>query len=249
MTSRLHGIPELLRFLSTLPRPQDVARVLHTSTFGPLGARTCTLWAMDGDDLVAIGQSGHTDEEAERYRILPGALDLIMWRTIRSGVPLITDERDRVQSSFASIDEEFWAKTLAGHDVVSIVRAPITYAGRPVGALGILLDRSWPGDPSTRDLLETVRSVLGLWMTSPASGVRDQTDESRTRVGVLSLSFTDRQRRILRMVEQDASTARIAAAERISESSVKQDLQQVMRALNTRNRNLAAARARELGLL
>lgn len=245
----LSGLPLFLRFLTTYPAPQAVVSALRSGVLTSLDARTATIWALADGDLVMVAQDGHTREESERYSVLPGTLDLLMWRAIRSGSPLITDEDDAVMSNFSSVDEESWSRTLTRVGAVSVVRAPLMHCGQPVGALGLLLGQPWPGDPESVALIDSLASLLGLWLTSPESGATDAARANRTSATSLSLAFTDRQKEVLRMVEQDATTPQIALALRQSESTVKQDLQQAMRALNTRSRAIAAARARELGLL
>ena len=243
----LRGLPQFLTFLTTYPEPQQVVSSLRTGVLSSVGARTTTLWSLTDGDLVMVAQDGHTREEADRYSVLPGNLDLLMWRAIRSGSPLITGENDAVMSNFSSVDEESWSRTLTRVEAVSVVRAPLMHCGQPVGALGLLSDQVWNSDAAA--LLEVVTSMLGLWLTSPDSGAREAAKANRTRATSFRLAFTDRQKEVLRMVEQDASTPQIAITLNQSESTIKQDLQQVMRALNTRNRAIAAARARELGLI
>lgn len=245
----LHGIPQFLRFSTTYPTPDALVANLRTTAFGAYGARTCSVWTVIDDDLVVVAQDGHTAEEADRYSVLPGALDLLIWRAVRSGTPLITDEGDAVLSTFATIDEQYWQRTLQRVETASVVRAPLLHRGQPVGALGLLLDQPWPGDATAIAVLDIVRNTLALWLTSPESGARAAAEANRSRSTSLSLAFSDRQKQILRLVEQDASTPKIALTLMLSESTVKQDLQQAMRALNTRSRSIAAARARELGLL
>lgn len=253
MTSpRLRGLAPAIHYLSTFPSAPDVAEVLRTTVFGTLGARTCSIWRVLDGDLVAVAQVGHTQEQEERYRVLPAAIDLLIWRAVRTGTPIFTDGADtsaRGNPRFASVDEEFWSRTLRHHEAVAVVRSGITYAGQPIGALGMILDQPWSEDAESLGVLDVVTSALGLWMSSPASGTREIAVAARASVSSIGLFFTERQRQILRMVEQDVPTAQIALSLRVSESSIKQDLQHVMMALNTRNRTVAATRARELGVL
>lgn len=253
MTStKLRGLAPAIHYLSTFPSAVEVAEVIRSTVFGALGARTCSIWRVMDGDLVAIAQVGHTQEQEERYRVLPGAIDLLIWRAVRTGSPIFTDGADssaRGNPRFASVDEEFWTRTLRHHEAVAVVRSGITYAGQPIGAVGLILDQPWPEDAESLGLLDIVTSALGLWISSPASGTREIATAARASVSSIGLSFTERQRQILRLVEQDMPTAQISIALRVSESSIKQDLQHVMMALNTRNRTLAAARARDLGLL
>lgn len=250
MTGRgLHGLPQFLRFLTTDPEPDELVAALRSGVGASLGARTATVWLLVDGDLVMVAQDGHTRDEADRYSVLPGTLDLLMWRAMRSGSPLITDESDAVMSNFSSVDEETWSRTLARVETVSVVRAPLMHCGQPVGALGLLLDRRWAADQEAEGLLTVVSSLLALWITSPDSGAKEAAKAHRSRASAFRLAFTERQKEVLRLVEQDATTPQIALALRQSESTVKQDIQQAMRALNTRNRAIAAARARELGLI
>jgi DNA-binding NarL/FixJ family response regulator len=63
------------------------------------------------------------------------------------------------------------------------------------------------------------------------------------------LHVTERQKQILRLVEVGKSNTGIALALGYSVSTIKQELQRVMRAMGVSDRTEAAARARSLGLL
>jgi DNA-binding NarL/FixJ family response regulator len=96
-------------------------------------------------------------------------------------------------------------------------------------------------------VLDVLASVLALWLTHPLSPVAPPS--LSTGQTAWSLALTERQVSIMRRVEQGWSTRGIAIELGLSESTVKQDVQHVMRNMRTSDRRTAAARARTLGLM
>ena len=242
----LAGLPHLLRVLASLPSPDTVVTALLDGPLHGRGVRTLRMWAVDGDDLVAVAGHGHTPEEEARYAILPGALDLAIWHAVRTGQQVIAPGIEHRTTSFGTIDEEFWAGVLQRTSAVAVVRAPLTVGPAGVGALGIIVDRAWPDDA---DLLAAIGAALGLWLTNPASGCAAVIAATRARAGEAHLTFTERQRRVLTLILDGWSTPAIAHELGQSESTIKADLAAAMRAVRSSDRMEAAQRARDLGLL
>lgn len=248
-TPPLGALPAFLRLLAAFPSAETVMSGLVSGPLAPYGVRTCRLWTLHDGDLVAVVGHGHTPEESDRYAVLPGELDLALWRAVRSGEPVVTGGQEHPSSDFGSIDGQFWARVLARVDARSVVRAPLMLGARPVGAMGFITDRAWPDDAMARGVLAALTSALGLWMSNPRSGAEALAAATRARAPQQSLAFTPRQREILLLVETGASNPQIAALLQVSVSLVKQDLQAAMRALSAQRRADAPVRARKLGLL
>jgi DNA-binding NarL/FixJ family response regulator len=86
-----------------------------------------------------------------------------------------------------------------------------------------------------------------MWATHPRSAALDSPAPIGPREW--SLAFTPRQKQVLRLAGEGLSNTEIAQRLMVSTSSVKQDLQQAMRALRTHSRQGAYDRAKGLGLL
>lgn len=243
-----HGLPQLLRYLGTFPSPSDALEALHHGPLAGYGARASMLWQVRGDELVALASVGHTRAEFDQYATLPLSLGLSVVRAVRTGTVIV--DRDLAAAARADrdmLDNELRDAILRRGEAASVLRIPLLHSGRAVGVIGLVVDQRWPDDDGTVALTDCVSLGMGLWLTNPRTGV------SRAAVRPLardwSLSFTERQREILRLVEEGRSNPAIAARLNVSTSSVKQDLQRCMRALRSDDRMAAAARARALGLL
>lgn len=244
----LTGLPGFLSMLADYPDPDHVLDALLAGPLEPRGVRTARIWIVVDAHLVAIAGSGFTSEEDERYAVLPGELDLGLWRSVRTGAVLVTSDARHPSPQFDAVDGPSWSELLSRVGGHSVVRVPITQGGRGVGGLGLITDRPWPDDPGTSALLDCVGSALGLWATHPRSGAMERAQQVLRRRG-RTLALSERQREILVLAEDGLSNPQIAARLRLSTSTVKQDLLNAMRALGTAERQEAPARARSLGLL
>lgn len=246
MTGPLGGLPRFLRHLGELPPPP---RVLDALLDGPLGVytpRAGSMWTVTDDALVALASRGHLPEEVDRYRVIPLTVDLAVTRSVRSGEVTIDPAGDIGTTYLAAIDAPFWEGVQARLQATSVVTVPITYDGRVVGAYSAITHDALTRAPETLALLSGIGAALGLWLTHPDASI-SLGDVPRGRDG--SLSFTSRQKEILALAREGLSTRAISQRLGTSESSVKQDLRQVMHSLRAHDRRTAAERAALLGLI
>jgi DNA-binding CsgD family transcriptional regulator len=243
----LAGIPQFVRYLSAFP---PASRVVEAALRGPLshvGGRTLFLWQVrDGDILTAVGAYGHTAEEIGRYAQVPLSLDGLSARAVHSHATVVKDLSSADLSLLSRLDDAMLQGLISRTGARYGVNVPVIHAGDVVGAYGVSVDQTWDATAIAPLILDAVASALATWMTHPRSEV--------SRVEITgphdwSLAFTARQKEALRLVDAGMSTPSIATTLGVSESSVKADLQQAMRALRTSERREAARRARSLGLL
>lgn len=247
MRTSLAGVPQLLRYLGTFPAPVDVVEALRRGPLGQCGAQAVALAIVTPTgELMNIATIGFTREEDDRYRVFPLTLDAPGTRAVASGRIEHADAEVFPAELMDGLDEQMWRDMAARLGCVSIVSAPIRHEGSAIGAVASFLDRPWRADSPEADVITAVAASLALWMAHPRSGVRTIAVPA---VREWSLAFTERQRAVLRLVEDGRSNPTIALELGTSESTVKADLQQAMRALRTSDRREAAARARRLGLV
>jgi DNA-binding NarL/FixJ family response regulator len=243
----LAGLPTFLHYLATFPEPADVVGALHRGPMAHLSAPSVFLWRLaDGRELVRLGSSGHTREEAERYAVIPLDVDTAAVRAVRTRTIQVDDVAAFPRDNYAALDEQLLSAMIQRLAAAAIVSAPIVHGGRAIGVLGFAVTRPWADIDIAPAVTAALTGALAVWLTHPQAGLADTVSPSARE---WSMAFTPRQRNILALVEEGRANTSIAMRLYVSESSVKQDLMQAMRVLRTSDRHVAAKRARMLGLL
>lgn len=241
-------LPQFLRYLSGLPAPE---KALEALAAGPLARYRMVggfIWVLvDGSHLVSVGSIGWPMDLEERYSVIPIGLDLPAARAPREDTITIDVAEGFGSQYVGSIDDEYLEGHFAAKDVRSVVNVPIRHARSVVGCFGFVTDERWVESPESTTLLEALSSTLGLWATHPGSGVLSGPINLTQRDW--SLAFTPRQKEVLTLAGKGRSNSQIAHQLHVSVSSVKQDVQHMMRALRTHSRDSAYERAQRLKLL
>ena len=245
----LGGLPGFLRVLTTYPSPDAAMAALVDGPMSRYHAGAARFWMFDGADLLHAGGHGWAPEETARYAILDPAVPFVLWEAVRARRIVTTDSHAPRQTDLDVVDEAFRRSLVESRSLAAIVRAPLVLDDAVVGAIGIALTRPWPDNAEARALVTAVTSALALWATTPSAGVAAAVAATRARARSVELVLSDRERDILRLAEARVPTSAIARTLQVSESTVKSELQDAMRALGTSDRVEAAARARALGLL
>jgi DNA-binding CsgD family transcriptional regulator len=171
------------------------------------------------------------------------------FQTVKQRIIEMIDEIEQVTTHFEilQVDEALWQGFMDRFGIGQVISAPIVLQGTVIGAFGGITrsKRQWTSLDFAA--LDGISSALGLWMTHPDSPSPRTDRLQRSGGGVLHL--TKRQEQILRLVEEGKSNSSIARALGFSSSTIKQEVQRVMRSTGTTDRLDAAARARSLGLL
>lgn len=243
----LRGLPQFLQYVRTYPAPEPLMTALARGPLATYGARTGNLWALEGDELVSIARFGATVEESERYARIPLSLDFDICAAVQTGQAVIGSPHEVGDTRVGIIDGDFWNALVDRVGGQTLVSVPLVVGGEPVGGFGFLTDVPWPGDQASSDVLGILAGVLALWLTHPLSPI--PASDPLAGQGQWSFVLTKRQVEIMHRVEQGWPTRRIALELGISESTVKQDVQHVMRSMRTSDRLAAAERARLLGLM
>lgn len=244
--SLLDGLPSLLRVLSCAPHPDEVAAALVTGPGRQFEAEAgAVLWAR-GPKLIVLGLHGYLPDEVAGLDSVTIASDYSLSAAFREGETFV--------EPIATAGEHYpdlarpqsrWRHTVARFPDGMIINAPIVSAGRSVGAYALSGPVACECSTLEHAMLDAVGSALGLWMAHPDSGLVD--DAADTDASGISLS--ERQRRILVLIEAGRTNAAIAAGLGVSASTVKQEIRRILVLLDSPNRLASAERARALGLL
>jgi DNA-binding CsgD family transcriptional regulator len=241
--------PQFSHFLASFPHPITVPRALVRGPLSNFAAGGGFLaFPTDGDCLRTMGAYGYTEEEMDRYALVPLSLSSALTDAFKlSETIVMTFDQMLAKYRHTEVDQDLWEgmRVRFGHgDVVS---APVVAQGTTLGVLGFNTTehRRWTSQEIA--YVEGTCAVLGIWATHPLSGV--QTPQVWRPVGEATLALSDRQKVILRLVELGKSNASIALALGYSSSTVKAEIQKALRSLKVNDRVAAAKRAHELGLL
>lgn len=242
------GLPQLLRFLSALPNPNAVARALQLGPLAPWDFGATGIVRVIGETLEVLGTYGYTQEEIDRYFRMPIGVTTPFTRAVQHSEVLV-DEMDALLDDFDALrmDEDLWQGIMERFGKGQVVSAPILLQGTVIGAFGGITrsKRTW----SSLDfaLFDGLSAALGLWLSNPLTDLPAPDRLVTSRID--SIHLTDRQKRILMLVEAGRSNTFIAHQLGYSVSTIKQELQRAMRATRASDRRQAASRARELHLL
>ena len=240
----LDGLPELLGLLGGQPAPDAVAGALVAGPAAAFGVHAAIVLVVEGDQLRLVGAHGYSPTELAGFDVIPLSLDLPVCQAVREAETVVTSSAVAVDD-YAGLaqDPERWARMRAKRRLGAVVAVPVTVDGVTVGAYGFTCDadRAW----SARDLqlLDAVASALALWLAHPSTGLISAPGRP-----LATATLTPRQCAILQRIADGQTTAAIGAALGYSASTVKQDIQRAMRALDVPTREATVARARELGL-
>jgi len=242
------GLPQFLRYLAVMPTPDDVARALLLGPLAAFDAGSVSLTRVVGEALELHGTCGYTQGEVDGYWRVPLSVPTPFSRCVREG-EVVIDEIEEVTTNFEvlKVDEPLWQGFMERFGIGQVISVPILFRGTAIGAFGGITRSKREWTSLDFSILEGISAALGLWMTHPDSPSARTDRLQQPRVGLLHLSH--RQEQILRLVEEGKSNSAIALSLGFSASTIKQELQRVMRSMGVSDRLEAVARARSFGLL
>jgi DNA-binding CsgD family transcriptional regulator len=233
----------VLRTIGSTPHPDEIARSIVDAFAETFTVTSAAILTLRGRRLVVFGLYGYPDSEIAAMRVLPVDGDYPISRALREGEVIIDPVRD-VSDRYAAGRRlgGSWPGTQARCPDGTLVHVPIVNRGLPVGGFGLVCETERDWDPVEVAALDAIAHALGLWLTHEDGGLPLE-EPSAPR------ALTSRQVAILTLVAEDRSNTDIADLLGYSESTVKQEMQRILRSLEVGGRREAASRATALGLL
>lgn len=208
---------------------------------GPLeffGARSGGILAYEAGVLRVVADHASESELLARYSSLPLTIDVPYTRaTLLADFPAL------------AVDSPLWDAEDSKINAAELVSVPISHQGVRCGVFGFITKAARIWSLGDFIMLEGLAALIGLWMTHPASGISKPPATPAHPMTDEALEFTARQLAILRLVARDRTNESIAAHLNVSVSTVKHEMQRLLRALRSDDRHGAVAHARALGLL
>jgi DNA-binding CsgD family transcriptional regulator len=239
-------------FLTRLLQASDPAAVPRLVMDGPvsfLQPLTVSVWIARDGGLFCVAALGYRGDEGvtgrsvpldERAPITEAFLQHRVVEVLAADVP--------EQYDVPAERSEIWSAITGRTGFCQIVSAPIVSGGTCTGALGILSGRPVTWGPDEADLLSGTTSALGLWLGS-LGGELDAGSLGTASAPPPRPRLTARQRAILALLAEGATTTRMSSALRCSTSTVEKDVHAIVAALGASDRVSAVAVARGVGLL
>lgn len=249
-TDPVFGLPSLLRLLSGHPDGQRLTSALNDGIFACFDSCATVMWLIeDRESLSMIGYVGFNDADLARWHRIPLTFDSQMVDVARHGEIYVTAISDfPSQYPNATFDREHFRGMTDRLQMQEgdLVGLPIVHQGLTLGV--VQFTTASPRDWNAHDfsVLTAISSAMGLWATHPDSPVSPLYRSTGIEP---MLILTRRQQEIVELVNQGVGNHQIANELHVSVSTVKQELQRIMRSTSTGDRLTAAQRAVEMGLL
>lgn len=236
-----------LQYLTAFPDSDLVARAAARGPLAQFGCQSLTLWSnQNPEELACVGVHGMSDFDFERYSTLPVVFQTPLTESFLASTTIILPITEIINKfPQMAIDQDFWDDATEKNGNGDVGHVPVSVNGTPIGAFAFFCNRLNEWTPKAISILDGLSAALGLWMSHPLSNVL-QPPKNASREG---LSLTSRQVAILHLVREGKSNASISARLGFSQSTIKQELQWIMKRLKVHTRTEAAARASELHLI
>ena len=249
-SEQAHALASFVRHLNSNPAPASVVRALVLGPLEFFGARSGGILAHEDGVLRVVADHASESELLARYSTLPLTIDVPYTRAFLHDEALVTT-RATLLADFPAlaVDSPLWDAEDHKVNAAELVSVPVSHQGVHCGVFGFFTKAPRIWSLSDFLMLEGIAALIGLWMTHPASGISKSPAAPVHPITDESLEFSARQLAILRLVAQDKTNESIAAHLNVSVSTVKHEIQRLLRALRSDDRHGAVAHARALGLV
>jgi DNA-binding CsgD family transcriptional regulator len=246
-TVRVGTFSSFMQYLTTFPEPDSAAQAMSRGPLSQFGCERLSIWThLDYKELISIGYHGSDPEVAYRYLRLPLTLLTPATHAFVGSTTVILPVGE-VLNRYPElrVDQDAWDLMEQQMDNGDLVAVPIIANGAPIGAFAFLCDRQNNWNLRNTAFLDGLSAALSLWMSHPNSRAQVLPQNAQHA----QLALTPRQMEILSLVQERKSNASISAHLGFSESTIKQELQRVMKRLGVRSREHAVARCLEMQLI
>lgn len=242
------GLPAFLRLLATHPDGPTLAACLNDGPFSSFGAKATVMWLLEERDVLSlVGYSGFSAEELERWHKIPLTFDSQMVDVVRNNEVIVTPSLDFPELyPHAAFDRAKYARIMARVGGGDLVGLPVVHRGLCLGVIQFVTGEIRTWESLDFSMLDGISSALGLWATHPNTEIAPLYTRSSQEP---TLILSERQKDIVRLVLRGVGNHQISQELLVSVSTVKQDLQRLMRATNQSDRLAAARCAVEMGLV
>jgi DNA-binding CsgD family transcriptional regulator len=237
----------VMQYLTSFPNPDLVTRAICHGPLAQFGCQRISIWThVDYQELVSVANYGPDEGNVEEYRRIPlNVLVPVTHAFIGSTKVILPVGEVVTQYPGLQLDQSVWHLMEQQSNNGDLVAVPMISNGASIGAFAFLCDRQNEWNLRNINLLDGLSAAISLWMSHPLSGVLEVPQNSH----YAQLALTLRQIKIVKLVQLGKSNASIAANLGFSESTIKQELQRIMKRLKSRTREQAVERCVEMKLI
>lgn len=211
----------------------DLCRALTLKTFKPMDSVASFIALINDDGTVRIESSyGLSEYESATWKNFSLSDHRPLTNAIRENVPVWTDIEAGGLSDYPIINSSEYLKISR-----SQVIWPITHAGIPIGALGLLFNKSINISETAVQYLELIGRIVALALAAPVNFTNEIpiTERAASKYDAL----TERESKVLAGIAAYLTNAQIAERLGFSESTVRQDTIQIYRKMGVDSRDEA----------
>jgi DNA-binding CsgD family transcriptional regulator len=236
-----------IQYLTSFPDPDLVAQAVCRGPLAQFGCQSISIWThLDFQELISIAHYGSDEEAMDEYRRIPVTVLAPVIDAFISSTKVILPVGEVVtQYPGLQLDHSVWQLMEQQTNNGDLVGVPVISNGAPIGAFAFLCNRRNDWNLRNTALLDGLSAAISLWMSHPQSGL----SEVSLSTDFAQLALTLRQIEILKLVQLGKSNASISVHLGFSESTIKQELQRVMKRLRVHTREQAVERCLEMQLI
>ena len=209
--------------------PNTMAANLALRTLSRIDCNGVIIGAIQHEGFLdLIGTYGYPDEQTEPYKRIPLWTPLPITDTARTGEPIILKSPEEMIIKYPHYPEPELGTNL------SIVALPIKFRSCVIGAIGFTSKHPPSDEFLTSPITESILALCGLyiqnWKLQKRSSAELNYQSSRS-------SLSERQKKIMKLFEDDLTTDQIAERLNFSPSTIKQDIIKIYELLGVHSRD------------
>ncbi|MEY4135965.1 MAG: Bacterial regulatory protein luxR family [Actinomycetota bacterium] len=242
------GLPAFLRLLSSHPSGNDVALSLNEGLFGQFHAHSTTIWMLEEREVLSlVGSAGYEPDVLERWHRIPLSVQSQMVEVVRcNDIMILPSSELPSRYSTTQFSRERYMRILEVRGSGEHVGIPVVHQGLCLGVAQFMTSEPRIWTSLEYSVLSGVSAALGLWATHPDTPITPLYIASQVETPLI---LSERQKEIIDLVLHGVGNNQIARELLVSVSTVKQELQKIMRATSQSDRVAAARCAVEMGLV